>query len=307
MTKFSIIIPAYNAADTIGDTLASITAQMHTDWETFVIDDGSTDGTRDVVECWERNDPRIRLVRNPGKGPSDARNHGAMDLASGEALAFCDADDLWSHTKLAELNEALADPRVGACFGQIAFFHHASNDARTFSTVPQQPVTVDMLMGENPICTLSNLTIRRHVFARAGGFDPDMSHNEDLEFLIRIVGGGACLQGLDSLQVWYRTSGGGLSSDLPAMQASRTRALRTAERYGYRPTRAVEAVYLRYLARRALRLNLGKTEPARLALRGLTMDPRAFCSPAKRGIFTAAGACAALVLPSPMRRALFSH
>ncbi|MGH1354808.1 MAG: glycosyltransferase family 2 protein [Thalassovita sp.] len=307
MTQFSIIIPAYNAADTIGDTLATITAQLHTQWEAFVIDDGSTDGTRQVVECWERNDPRIRLVRNPGKGPSDARNHGALDLATGEVLAFCDADDLWSHTKLAEINEALADPRVDATFGQIAFFRHASNDARTFSTVPQTPVTVEMLMAENPICTLSNLTIRRHVFARAGGFDPQMSHNEDLEFLIRIVGSGACVQGLDSLQVWYRTSGGGLSSDLPAMQASRDVALQTAKRFGYRPTRAVEAVYFRYLARRALRLDLGKTEAARLTLRGLSLDPRAFCSPAKRGVLTAVGACAALVLPSPMRRALFSH
>ena len=62
MPRFSIIIPAYNAANTIGDTLSAIVAQTYTDWEALVIDDGSVDATREIVGQWTRNDTRIRLA-----------------------------------------------------------------------------------------------------------------------------------------------------------------------------------------------------------------------------------------------------
>lgn len=307
MPKISIILPAWNAAATIADTLRSITAQTFPDWEAIVVDDGSTDGSRELVARLAQDDPRIRPATHPGKGPSAARNHAALALARGEILAFCDADDIWSPTKLAEVAEALDDPQTDGCFGRIAFFHRVPADARSFSTVPDGMLTIPMLLGENPVCTMSNLSIRRAVFAASGGFDTTMVHNEDLEWLIRVVGGGARIRGIDRLQVWYRASTGGLSADLPAMRASRARALQTARRFGHEPDPAAEAVYLRYLARRALRLDLGGAEAMRLALQGLRTDPRAFCSPLRRGLATALGALAAPLLPRPFRRALFSH
>lgn len=307
MPLFSVIIPAFNAADTIADTLCSIIAQTHRDWEIIVVDDGSTDATREIVSAWTRNNPQIRLCGHPGNGPSDARNFGAFHLATGDILAFCDADDMWSNTKLAEIARVMASPLVDGAFGRVAFFTKTPEDAKSHSTLPTEPLSVPILMGENPVCTMSNLSVRRDLFVSSGGFDPSMVHNEDLDWLIRVIGGGARLLGVDQVQVWYRASTGGLSSDLPAMRISRTRAMLTARRYGYEPNRATEAIYLRYLARRALRLNLGRTEALRLALHGMIMDPRAFCSPARRGLATALGACVAPFIPSALRRALFSH
>lgn len=307
MPRFSIIIPAFNAADTIGDTLTSIVTQTCQDWEAFVVDDGSTDTTRDVVAAWARNDARIKLVGHPGNGPSDARNFIAFHRAQGDILAFCDADDMWSKTKLAEVAGALLDQSVAGTFGQVAIFSHHPDDARSFSSLPAGDLDVATLMGENPVCTMSNLCVRRDAFVQSGGFDPKMVHNEDLEWLIRLVGSGAVLRGIDKVQVWYRSAHTGLSADLPAMRSSRARALKTARLFGYTPNRATEAIYLRYLARRALRLDIGRFEAMRLALRGLFLSPQAFCSPARRGIATAVAACTAPLMPRLLRRALFSH
>lgn len=304
MPRFSIVIPAFNAAETLPATLDSLQAQTCADWELLVIDDGSTDGTRDGVLA--RADARITLHANPGKGPSDARNFGA-DQATGQILAFCDADDLWEPEKLALLARTFDQGQVAALFGQIGFFGTDPQELSTVSTVPAGPVTIAMLLGENPVCTMSNLAVRREVFAATGGFRSDMVHNEDLDWLIRLVGERHLLSGIDALMVRYRTSAGGLSADLDRMRAGREEALRTARRYGVAPDARAEAIHLRYLARRALRLDLPPAIARRLALQGLAQAPRAFLTPLRRGGATAAAALAAPVLPAALRRSLFAN
>ena len=74
MTHFSVIIPCFNAAETLPQTLDSLRAQTYQGWEAICIDDGSTDHTRTVIACYAALDERIKLVRNIGKGPSRARN-----------------------------------------------------------------------------------------------------------------------------------------------------------------------------------------------------------------------------------------
>ncbi|WP_417204936.1 glycosyltransferase family 2 protein [Antarctobacter sp.] len=304
--RFTIVIPACNAAETLPATLASLTAQGFADWEALVVDDGSTDATRALVKEAAQADSRIVLLVNPGKGPSDARNFGAA-RARGQILTFCDADDLWEPDKLAGLAQAFDATGSDALFGQIGFFNVDPQSLGTLSTVPAGAVTVQMLLGENPVCTMSNLSVRAEVFAALGGFRADMVHNEDLEFLIRLVGEGCVLRGIDRLHVRYRASTGGLSADLDRMQRGRAEALKTARRYGVAPDARAEAVHLRYLARRALRLDQGPHIARRLALRGMRLSPRAFLMPPRRGVATAGAALIAPCLPTALRRALFAH
>jgi glycosyltransferase involved in cell wall biosynthesis len=306
MPQYSVVIPCYNAAATIRDTLASIACQTHPAWEVICVDDGSTDDTVAIVRAHAARDPRIRLLRNPGKGPSDARNHGAT-VAHGTIIAFCDADDLWSPTKLAELTTIFTDSGVDAVYGQIAFFREVPEDAVTFSTVPEGALTIPRLLGENPVCTMSNIAVRRELFVTSGGFDARIVHNEDLEWLIRLVGGGARIVGIDLCQTWYRTSAGGLSSDLQAMAQGRRTALQTAARFGHAPDRAAEAVHQRYLARRSLRLGQSRIDPLRYAARGLIFCPAAFFSTPRRGLLTLIGACTALLMPPALTGRLFSR
>ena len=257
MPKFSVIIPCFNAADTLSETLESIRLQTVSDWEVICVDDGSTDDTRLRILDAAKNDDRIKLVENPGKGPSAARNFGAELVAQGSIISFCDADDLWSTTKLAEVDAFFQTTHCDGTFGQIAFFDNNPSDARVFSTVPDKALSINDLLGENPVCTMSNLSIRRSSLQRYGSFDEAVVHNEDLEWLIRIVGQGGVILGRKSQQVWYRASPTGLSANLKAMEAGRRLAIATAKRFGAKPTRQANAIHQRYLARRALRIGHG--------------------------------------------------
>ena len=307
MPRFSIILPCFNAQDTLGRTLDSLIAQSFPDWEAICVDDGSTDGTRDLIRAAALRDPRIVLARNIGKGPSDARNYGALTVGNGELVAFCDADDVWTPNKLADLNTVFADLSVDGVFGRIGFFQNHPDDATTFSTLPGCDLSIEMLLGENPVCTMSNITVRKHVFAGTGGFDATMVHNEDLEWLIRLVGQGARVVGVSELHTYYRTNVGGLSSDLKAMLAGRARAFATAAQFGVTPSHQSHAIHHRYLSRRALRLGLGRFSALRHALTGIAHSPRGFLFPMRRGGLTLAGAICTIVLPRAASRLLFSR
>ncbi|HEY8503179.1 MAG TPA: glycosyltransferase family A protein, partial [Gemmataceae bacterium] len=91
----SIILPTYNRAKFLPQAFASIRSQQYTDWELIVVDDGSTDDTRAVVQELSKDVPQpVRYVYQDNQGPAGARNKG-LDLASGKYVAFFDSDDVW--------------------------------------------------------------------------------------------------------------------------------------------------------------------------------------------------------------------
>jgi len=97
----SVIIPLYNAQKYISETIESVINQTYTNWELLVVDDCSTDNSRELVKKFEKQDNRIRLIKletNFG-GPAKPRNIG-IDNAIGEYIAFLDADDVWLKNKL---------------------------------------------------------------------------------------------------------------------------------------------------------------------------------------------------------------
>ena len=128
MPRVSVIIPVHNRADLIGATLQSVLAQTRLPEEVFVIDDGSTDATAEVVAKFTQKSGGggisggIRLVRQENAGPSAARNHG-LSLARGEYIAFLDADDLWLPRKLERQIAVLeAQPEVAGVYCRMFKF-----------------------------------------------------------------------------------------------------------------------------------------------------------------------------------------
>jgi glycosyltransferase involved in cell wall biosynthesis len=98
----SIIIPAYNRADLIGETLDSILAQTYQSWECIIVDDGSSDDTEKIVETYVDKDKRLKSysrTNDYGSGGNGARNYG-LDLAKGEYIVFFDSDDIMTENHL---------------------------------------------------------------------------------------------------------------------------------------------------------------------------------------------------------------
>ena len=121
MARISVIVPIYNAEPYLAACLRSVLAQTFTDFELLLMDDGSLDGSREICEAFERQDKRIRLICLPHGGVSAARNRG-IEEASGEFIAFVDADD-WVHPQYLEtLLRGMSDPLCGiSCCGYRDF------------------------------------------------------------------------------------------------------------------------------------------------------------------------------------------
>ena len=102
MPKVSIVVPVYNAARFLEDTIRSVQAQTEKDWELLLVDDCSTDESRDVITRISERDSRVRLIRQAqNAGAAAARNRGICE-AAGKYLAYLDADDLWKPERLSK-------------------------------------------------------------------------------------------------------------------------------------------------------------------------------------------------------------
>ncbi len=100
--KVSIIMPAYNCAEFIGIAIESVIAQTYTNWELIIVDDCSTDGTKELLCRYREKDERIVYIPNSENNGAAYSRNKAIDQASGKYLAFLDSDDVWQPTKLEE-------------------------------------------------------------------------------------------------------------------------------------------------------------------------------------------------------------
>lgn len=149
----SIVTPAWNAAATLGETVASVQAQSFTDWELLIVDDGSTDGSGALAARLAAADARIRVFGHAGNlGAAAARNH-AIREAHGRWIAFLDADDLWRPEKLAlqiQFMRAQGYPLTFTAYQRI------TADGRALGTVrPPASVTRAGLLRSNVIGCLT--------------------------------------------------------------------------------------------------------------------------------------------------------
>jgi Glycosyl transferase family 2 len=184
--RIAIATPAYNVAGFIGATLKSVQAQTHGDWTMTVVDDGSTDGTADVVA--QSRDPRIRLLRQSNAGVSAARNRAVAE-SDADAVLFLDGDDWLAPDALARLAAKLGDADAEAAYGAYAFVSEDGAEvvARKSGPFPHGDILRRLLV-QNLFANGGHLLIRTAAVARAGGFRADISYGEDWEYWCRLAG-----------------------------------------------------------------------------------------------------------------------
>lgn len=214
MPKISIIIPVYNGAKFLDKTIQSVLAQTFADWELIIIDDQSTDNSRDIIKSLESSDQRIHSVfleKNSG-GPAIPKNIG-LESAKGEFIAFLDQDDVWLPEKLEKqfgLFEFSNKPKLElvSCFvnirdkeGKLLSQHNKNyrNDI------------VKHLTKINFLMTSSCIMVKREVFKKVGVFDSQFKVNDDWDMWLRIAEAGWAFDFVPEYLVNYISHGDNVS------------------------------------------------------------------------------------------------
>jgi glycosyltransferase involved in cell wall biosynthesis len=189
MPAVSVIVPAYNQSQYLGDAIRSALAQTRGDLEVIVVDDGSTDDTRAVGQSF--TDPRVRYVWQANRGLSGARNTGIRE-SRGAFLTFLDSDDQFLPEKLERLLAAFErDPGLGLVAGQAVLI---DQDGRQIGEVFDKPLpddTSELLLG-NPL-HVGSVLLRREWQERVGLFDETLRSYEDWDMWLRLARAGCRL------------------------------------------------------------------------------------------------------------------
>jgi teichuronic acid biosynthesis glycosyltransferase TuaG len=206
--RVSVITPVWNAAATLGETVASVQAQSLGDWEMLLVDDGSTDGSRAVAERLAAADPRLRLLGwAENRGPAVARNAG-IRAARGRFIAFLDSDDRWRPDKLSR--------QVAVMEGEgeaLVFSSYARMDAvgQFLGTVKARPrVTYEQALHGNPIGCLTAI----YDSHRLGRLEmPPMQRRQDYGLWLAILKRVPTARGLVEVLADYRVRPDSLSAN----------------------------------------------------------------------------------------------
>jgi glycosyltransferase involved in cell wall biosynthesis len=290
----SVVIPAYNAADTLTRSIDSVLAQTFDDWELIVVDDGSDDGTSDVAR---RYGGRVQVTHTPHVGPGEARNRGAA-VSQGRYLAWLDADDVWYPTKLArqielaESDDALefitgnytymdeAGRSLGTAFERNAWLmaraRRSTHQGWVIFTRRDVPMFLRQVFGAT-----NTMMLTRGLFDRIGGFCGWLTVAEDIHLALRAVAASKTFGAVSvPVATYYLRKNSAVRRDGERSQRETVRAyqdlqriLRTSERPVQRAL--AEPLSRAYLDHATVLARLGRRrEGMAAAWRSLRLRPR---------------------------------
>jgi len=192
MPKISVIIATYNRAQYLPEAIDSVLNQSYQDFELVIVDDGSVDDTKAIVDKYiNSNTGKIRYFYQENKGPGAARNRGIKE-AKGEYVAFLDSDDIWLPEKLEKQSRYLEEnPGYAMVYTDAYEFNRkvvtkksklATNDRGTMSGEILEH------LGMGCFIFLSTVMVRKHVLEQIGSFNPNITIGEDWELWLKIAG-----------------------------------------------------------------------------------------------------------------------
>lgn len=210
----SIIIPNYNTAHFICETIESVLAQTFTDIEVIVINDGSPD-SRDLAMVLQPYLECIIFVNKTYNDGTSATRNQAAEIASAEKLVFLDADDIWMPSFLEDISRFLEDGRYDMAYADCSFFSETGGPHKHFPELnPEQGlITRELLINGKCHILPSGCLIRRSAFVKAGRFDASVKRTEDFDLWMRMIFSGARIGYLRKVLFAFRLSPASGSGD----------------------------------------------------------------------------------------------
>jgi glycosyltransferase involved in cell wall biosynthesis len=216
LSSISIIIPTFNSAKYLPDAIQSCLAQTHKDIQIIIVDDGSTDNTREIVEQFP-----VAYLYQANQGAAVARNNG-WRMANAEYFQFLDADDILLPTKIERSLQAFA-PDVDVVYTNYEYRSlDLTEKLLTPHTItPEGNILEHSLNSTRSLFPIHAALIRRSTAERTRRFNERMALAEDWYFWIELASQGAKFRYLDEVLVWYRMTPGSLSKDTMKMSQAR--------------------------------------------------------------------------------------
>ena len=207
MSKVSIIVPCYNQAQYLPETLQSVLDQDYIDWECIIVNDGSPDNTDDIAQEWIKKDSRFLYFKKENEGVSKARNFG-ISHAKGEYILPLDGDDIILPSYISEAIQVIGNnPDVKLVYPRVMLFgaENGKFDLPDYS--------YDRLLFENMIINAG--VFRREDFLKTKGYDENMKFGcEDWDFWITFLSPDDKVVRLDFYLFYYRTKEKSRNADI---------------------------------------------------------------------------------------------
>ncbi len=198
----SVIIPVFNGEHYLANAIHSVRQQQQVEFEIIVVDDGSTDGTAELVLTLGED---IRYFFQTNQGPSAARNAG-IKVAKGEIIAFLDVDDVWPSGRLILLLNRLQDnPALDIVLGRVRYTGELTKKDREIKFEDSENVVA--------IPSLGSGIYRKNVFDKIGLLDEELFHYEDYEWFMRVRENEICMLIIKDITYIYQRRLGSLSND----------------------------------------------------------------------------------------------
>lgn len=198
----SIVVPVYNGSKYIKAAIESIFEQTYSNYEVIVVDDGSTDNTREILKAYEEH---IYYLYQANQGSASARNLG-IKVAKGELIAFLDADDYWSIPKKLEKQVACFndDPKLGCVNTGWRIVNEKNEHIKTVQPWHKAPeLNLETWLKRKCVRT-SAMIFRREWLEKVGGFDEELRQSHDVDLILRLSLAGCKTTWLKEDTVCYR-------------------------------------------------------------------------------------------------------
>ena len=209
MPRVSVITPAYNAAPFLEETIKSVQAQTFTDWEMIIVDDCSKDTTLELAYRLARDDHRIHVLTNEKNSGVAATRNKALDVATGEYIAFLDSDDLWLPMKLEKQVDFMDTGQYVLTYTDYQKFDSETGQRKGKIIRAPATMTANRIYGDTSIGCLT-VMVNRY---KSGSFHmPLLGHTEDNITWQEILARGYIGHRLDLLLSLYREGNSSLTS-----------------------------------------------------------------------------------------------